>query len=158
MPLVAIPSAGPLIDGRQSERAMLVRRGVQALLADMRLAALAELPLANGRRADLMALSRRGEIWIIEIKSSREDLRADRKWPDYRAYCDRLFFATHGGVPLDLFPRGCGLFVSDGYGAAIVREAPEHQLSAARRKALTIDFARAGADRLLAAERAVCER
>lgn len=158
MPLVAIPGTSPLIDGRQSDRAMRVRRGVQALMADMRLAVLAELPLANGRRADLMTLSRKGEIWIVEIKSSIEDLRADRKWPAYRDYCDRLFFATHDGVPLDIFPGECGLILSDGRQAGILRQAPEHRLAPARRKALTLQFACAGAERLMAAEWAATAR
>ena len=152
MPLVSPHKTSPLIDGRQSERAMLVRRGVQRLLVEMRLSVVAEMPLASGRRADLMALTPKGEVWIVEIKSSIEDFRVDRKWPEYRAFCDRLFFATHAGVPLAIFPEDCGLFLSDGYGAHIVRDAPEHGLAAARRKALTLQFARAAADRLLAAE------
>jgi len=155
MPLVSPHKSSPLIDGRQSERAMLVRRGIQRLLSEMRLAAIAELPLASGRRADLIAITPKGEIWIVEIKSSIEDFRVDRKWPEYRAFCDRLFFATHAGVPLAIFPEDCGLFLSDGYGAHIVRDAPEHRLAPARRKALTLQFARAAADRLLAAEWAV---
>jgi hypothetical protein len=152
MPLISPAMANPLVDGRQSARAMLVRRGVQRLFADMRVAVLPELTLASGRRADLIALAPKGDIWIVEIKSSIEDFRVDRKWPDYRLFCDRLFFATHGGVPLDIFPEECGLMLSDGYGAAVVREAPEHRLAPARRKTLTLQFARAAADRLLAAE------
>lgn len=131
---------------------MLVRRGVQVLLHDMRLAVLPELALANGRRADLVGLSEKGEIWIIEIKSSIEDFRVDRKWPDYRAYCDRLFFATHPDVPLDIFPEDCGLLLSDGYGAHLLREAPEHKLPPATRKAVTLDFSRSAAQRLMMAE------
>lgn len=131
---------------------MLVRRGVQVLLHEMRLAVLPELALANGRRADLVGLSEKGEIWIIEIKSSIEDFRVDRKWPDYRAYCDRLFFATHPDVPLDIFPEDCGLLLSDGYGAHLLREAPEHKLPPATRKAVTLDFSRSAAQRLMMAE------
>ncbi|MBW8301904.1 MAG: MmcB family DNA repair protein [Hydrogenophaga sp.] len=152
MTILSIAVNNPLIDGRQSERAMLVRRGVQVLLHDMRLAVLPELQLANGRRADLIGLSEKGEIWIIEIKSSIEDFRVDRKWPDYRAYCDRLFFATHPDVPLDIFPEDCGLLLSDGYGAHLLREAPEHKLPPATRKAVTLDFSRSAAQRLMMAE------
>ncbi|MGN6549151.1 MAG: MmcB family DNA repair protein [Pararhizobium sp.] len=152
MPLVSPHKASPLIDGRQSERAMLVRRGVQRLFGELRLSAIPELPLADGRRADLVALTPKGGIWIVEIKSSIEDFRVDRKWPAYRAFCDRLFFATHGGVPAAIFPEECGLIVSDGYGADILREAPEHPLPAPRRKALTLQIARMAADRLTAAE------
>jgi len=152
MTILSIAVNNPLIDGRQSERAMLVRRGVQVLLNDMRLAVLPELALANGRRADLVGLSERGEIWIIEIKSSIEDFRVDRKWPDYRAYCDRLLFATHPDVPLDIFPADCGLLLSDGYGAHLLREAPEHKLPPATRKSVTLDFSRTAAQRLMMAE------
>ncbi|WP_454288796.1 MmcB family DNA repair protein [Rhizobium arsenicireducens] len=152
MTILSIAVNNPLIDGRQSERAMLVRRGVQVLLNDMRLAVLPELALANGRRADLVGLSERGEIWIIEIKSSIEDFRVDRKWPDYRAYCDRLLFATHPDVPLDIFPADCGLLLSDGYGAHLLREAPEHKLPPATRRSVTLDFSRTAAQRLMMAE------
>lgn len=152
MTIVSIAVNNPLIDGRQSERALMVRRGVQLLLSDMRFAVLPELVLANGRRADLIALSERGEIWIVEIKSSIEDFRVDRKWPDYRRYCDRLFFATHADVPLEIFPQDCGLLLSDGYAGHIVREAPEHRLAPATRKAVTLNFSRAAAQRLMMAE------
>ena len=152
MTILSIAVNNPLIDGRQSDRAMLVRRGVQILLNDMRFALLPELALANGRRADLVGLSEKGEIWIIEIKSSIEDFRVDRKWPDYRAYCDRLFFATHPEVPLDIFPEDCGLLLSDGYGAHLLREAPEHRLPPATRKAVTLNFSRSAAQRLMMAE------
>ncbi len=152
MTILSIAVNNPLIDGRQSDRAMLVRRGVQILLNDMRFAVLPELALANGRRADLVGLSEKGEIWIIEIKSSIEDFRVDRKWPDYRAYCDRLFFATHPEVPLDIFPDDCGLLLSDGYGAHLLREAPEHKLPPSTRKAVTLDFSRSAAQRLMMAE------
>lgn len=152
MTILSIINNNPLIDGRQSENAMLVRRGVQILLNEMRHAVLPELSLSSGRRADLISISAKGEIWIIEIKSSIEDFRVDRKWPDYRQHCDRLFFATHNGVPLDIFPQDCGMFVSDGYGAHIVREAPEHKLPPATRKSLMLDFSRAAARRLMMAE------
>ncbi|QRM53694.1 MmcB family DNA repair protein [Sinorhizobium sp. BG8] len=152
MTIVSLHNDNPLVDGRQSERAMMVRRGVQRLLMEMRHAVIPELTLASGRRADLISLSAKGEVWIVEIKSSIEDFRVDRKWPDYRRYCDRLFFATHRGVPLDIFPEDCGLILADGYGAHIVREAPEHRLAAATRKAVVFAFARAAAGRLLLAE------
>ena len=152
MPIIAPILSNPLVDRRQSERAMLVRRGVQRLLGVMGVHALPEISLASGRRADLVALTRLGEVWIIEIKSSIEDFRVDRKWPEYRLFCDRLFFATHPGVPAEIFPDECGFILSDGYGAEILREAPEHRLSAAVRKAMMLRLARAGAARLLAAE------
>jgi hypothetical protein len=152
MTILSIHGDNPLADGRQSERALKVRRGVQRLLSELRHAVLPELTLASGRRADLISLSAKGEIWIVEIKTSIEDFRIDRKWPDYRLHCDRLFFATHADVPLDIFPEECGLMLSDGYGAHMLREAPEHRLAAATRKSVTQAFARAAAQRLMLAE------
>jgi len=158
MTILSVIANNPLIDGRQSDRAMLVRRGVQILLHDLRMAVLPELPLASGRRADLIGLSEKGEIWIIEIKSSIEDFRTDRKWPDYRAHCDRLFFATHPAVPVDIFPPECGLLLSDGYGAHMLREAPLHPLPPATRKSVTLSFSRTAAHRLMMAEWAAVKR
>ena len=107
-----------------------------------------ELCLASGRRADLVALSPAGELWIVEIKSSVEDFRADRKWPDYRAHCDRLFFATALEMPLEIFPGDAGLILGDAFGASILREAPEHRLAPATRRAMLLRFAHAAAGRL----------
>ena len=148
MPIVSPIPLNPLADGRQSERAMVIRRGVQRLLVEMGAAVLPELSLATGRRADLVALARNGDIWIIEIKSSIEDFRVDRKWPEYRLFCDRFFFATHPEVPAHIFPEECGFMLSDGYGAEILREAPHV------RRALMLRIARSGAARLTAAEMA----
>lgn len=152
MPIISPHPGNPLIDGRQSDRALMVRRGVQRLFFDLRLSMVPELVLASGRRADLVGLSSNGEIWIVEIKSSIEDFRSDRKWPDYRQHCDRLFFATHAGVPAELFPEDCGLIIADDWSGHLMREAPEHRLAAASRKAMLLRFARAAADRLLQAE------
>lgn len=149
-----IPVANPLVDGRQSQRALMVRRGVQRLFLQLGATLIPELSLVTGRRADLVALMRNGDIWIIEIKSSIEDFRVDRKWPEYRLFSDRFFFATHPDVPAEIFPDECGFILSDGYGAEILREAPEHRLAAPTRKALTLRLARAGAARLMAAEMA----
>ncbi len=154
MPIIEIGKINPLEDGRQSQRALIVRRGVQRLLINMGHTMLPEVTLATGRRADLLALTSKGEFWIVEIKSSIEDLRVDNKWPDYRQFCDRLFFATLPDVPMEIFPQDCGFVVSDGYGADILREAPAHALSAPARKALLLRYARSGSQRLLAAERA----
>jgi hypothetical protein len=148
MTLIA-PSAIPL-DRRQSATGLTVARGTQRLLLALGLSCIAELPLLSGRRADLVALGGDGEIWIVEIKSSVEDFRADQKWGDYRLHCDRLFFATAGHVPLEIFPTDAGLILADGYGAELVREAPEHRLHAATRKSVTLAFARAAAVRLQA--------
>jgi len=94
-------SDSPLVDGRQSETALAIARGTARYLHALGYCVVSELPLPSGRRADLVALGGDGEIIIIEIKSSVADFRADQKWMDYRRHCDRLFFATHAGVPCD---------------------------------------------------------
>lgn len=137
-------------DGRQSPAALAVARGTARLLLSYGLCCVSELPLASGRRADLVAVATTGEIWIVEIKSSIADFRADQKWPDYRMHCDRLFFATALDVPRDIFPEDAGLIVADSFSASLVREAPEHRLPAATRKSMLVCFGRAAALRLQA--------
>src|SRR3954454_185426 len=97
------------IDGRQSAAALAIARGTTRLLHSLGFSVVSELALASGRRADLVALAADGEIWIVEIKSSVADLRADQKWMDYRLHCDRLFFATSLEVPCEIFPPDTGL-------------------------------------------------
>ncbi|MBM3526263.1 MAG: MmcB family DNA repair protein [Alphaproteobacteria bacterium] len=138
----------PPVDGRQSERAAAIQRGVGRLLRGRGFAIVYELPLATGRRADVVGLSPGGDIFIVEIKSSIEDFRVDRKWPEYRYSCDRLYFATHAEVPASIFPEDAGLILADAYGADFLREAPEHRLAAATRKAMLVRFASAAAHRL----------
>jgi hypothetical protein len=137
-------------DGRQSATALAVARGTTRLLHSLGLCVVSELPLASGRRADLVALGAGGELWIVEIKSSVADLRADHKWMDYRLHCDRLFFAATLEVPCEIFPPDAGLIVADAFGASIVCEAPEHRLHAATRRSMMLAFARAAALRLSA--------
>jgi hypothetical protein len=137
-----------LLDGGRSSAASAVARGTARLLRSLGFCTVAELPLAYGRRADLVGLGGNGEIVIVEIKSSVADFRADRKWLDYRRHCDRLFFATSLGVAREIFPIDAGVIVADAYGAVIEREAPEHRLSAATRRSMTLRFARAAALRL----------
>ena len=138
----------PPPDRRQSETALAVARGTARLLRSLGFACVTELPLPSGRRADLVALSERGEIWIVEIKSSVEDLRADQKWHEYRAHCDRLFFAFTADLPCEIFPPDTGLIVADAYGAHMHCDAPEHRLPAATRKSMTVRFAMAAAQRI----------
>lgn len=138
----------PPPDRRQSETALAIARGTARLLRSLGFACVSELPLPSGRRADLVALNERGEIWIVEIKSSLEDLRADQKWPEYRAHCDRLFFAFTADLPCEIFPTDTGLIVADAYGAHMHCEAPEHRLPAATRKSMTVRFAMAAAQRI----------
>jgi hypothetical protein len=127
---------------------LALARGVTRLLADHGLASVLEVPLANGRRADVMALSAHGEIWIVETKSCLADFAVDAKWPDYVEYCDRFFFGVTEEFPRELIPDDVGLIVADGFGGAILRESPARPLAAARRKAVTLLFARLAAARL----------
>jgi hypothetical protein len=143
-------SDSPLVDGRQSKTALAIARGTARYLHALGYCVVGELPLPSGRRADLVALGGDGEIIIVEIKSSVADFRADQKWMDYRRHCDRLFFATHAGVPCDIFPAEAGLIVADAFGASIVSEAPEQRIAAATRRAVTLRFAHAAALRLQA--------
>ena len=136
------------VDGRQSETALKISRGTARLLHAHGYCVVSELPLASGRRADLVALGSSGEIWIVEIKSSVADFRADQKWMDYRMHCDRLFFATSVEVPCEIFPKDTGLIVADAFGAHMVCEAPEHRLHASTRKSMMLGIARAAALRL----------
>ncbi len=148
---MSLQSPAPLqmpVDGRQSETALAVARGAARLLHAHGFCVVSELPLPSGRRADLVALDGGGELWIVEIKSSIADFRADQKWQDYRTHCDRLFFATTVEVPCEIFPPDTGLIVADSYGAHFHCEAPEHRLPAATRKSMMLLFARAAALRL----------
>lgn len=147
-PIPDSPERAMPADGRQSPRALAIRRGVGRFFVQAGAVCLYEAGLANGRRADIMALTADGSITIIEVKSSPADLRADSKWPDYLDYCDRFLFATAPDVPQALFPAGEGLMVADGYGAHVVREPKLLKLHAARRKALTLRLARLAIGRL----------
>ena len=138
----------PAPDGRQSETALAIARGTARLLRSLGFSCISELPLPSGRRADLVALNERGEIWIVEIKSSVEDLRADQKWQDYRMHCDRLFFAFTQDLPCEIFPPDTGLIVADGYGAHMHCDAPEHRLPAATRKSMIVSFGMHAAQRM----------
>jgi hypothetical protein len=123
-------------------------RGVTRVLGDHGLASVLEVPLANGRRADVMGLAAQGEIWIVETKSCLADFAVDAKWPDYIDYCDRFYFGVSDEFPRDLIPEECGLIVADGFGGAILRPSPVRTLAGARRKAVTLLFARLAAQRL----------
>jgi hypothetical protein len=140
----------PAIDGRQSETALSVARGTGRLLLSLGFCCVSEVALPSGRRADIVGLDGSGEIWIVEIKSSIADFRADQKWMDYRLHCDRLFFATTLEVPCEIFPPDTGLIVADAFGGEIKCDAPEHRLPAATRKSMLVLFAQAAALRLQA--------
>ncbi len=116
-------------------------RGATRLLAQQGFVAMMEVPLANGRRADILGLGRDGEIRIVEVKSSLADFRADHKWPDYRDFCDRLYFAVAAEFDDAVIPSDCGLIRADAWGGALVREAPLLPLAAPRRRAVMLRFA-----------------
>lgn len=131
------------------EITVAVTRGAARLLAALGLAPVAEVPLPNGRRADLMALGPKGEIVIVEVKSGLLDFRTDFKWGEYAPFCDAFYFAVAPEFPRDILPEEPGLIVADGFGGAILREPPAIPLPPARRKALTLSFARLAALRAL---------
>jgi hypothetical protein len=134
------------------ETTAAVTRGAARLLTALGYAPLAEVTLPNGRRADLMALGPKGEIFIVEVKSGPEDFRTDGKWPEYMPYCDAFAFAVAPEFPREILPEQPGLIVADGFGGAILREAPVSPLVGARRKALTLAFARLAALRAAGVE------
>lgn len=123
-------------------------RGVLRLFSAHGFAGVTEMTLANGRRADVAAIGPSGEISIVEIKSCVADFRSDQKWPEYQPFCDRFYFAVGHDFPQDLIPDESGLIVADAFGGAILREPEYEKLAAARRKAVTLRFARLAAARL----------
>ena len=126
----------------------LLARGVARLLASHGLVCVEELVPAKGLRVDVMALGPKGELWIVECKSSRADFQSDQKWRGYLAWCDRFFWAVDAEFPTELLPEDTGLIVADSYGGEIMRMAPELRLAAARRKVLLQKFAATAARRL----------
>lgn len=141
-PAICPPTVLPPAQGQR------LARGVGRLLRSLDHAVLTEFTPARGLRVDVMSLGPRGEIWVIECKSSRADFTSDRKWQGYLDWCDRYFWAVDADFPADLLPEGSGLILADPYGAEIARMAPETRLAGARRARLMRDFARAAALRL----------
>lgn len=141
-----------VVTASRPETTATVTRGAARFLVALGYAPLAEVALPNGRRADLMAIGRKGEILIVEVKSSVEDFRTDQKWHEYQPYCDAFAFAVAPEFPREILPEEPGLIVADGFGGAILREAPVIQLVGARRKALTLAFARLAALRAAGVE------
>lgn len=127
-----------------------VTRGVARLLGDLGLGVLTEFPLATGRRVDVIGIDRAGVITVIEVKASVADFKGDRKWREYLDFCDRFFFAVSADFPRELLPadENCGVIIADRFGAEILREPVTEKLAAARRKAVTLRFARTASQRL----------
>ena len=138
--------------GGLADRAAQIRRASARLCARLGWAPLHEVPLPNGRRADILALRPDGGFACIEVKSGIRDFQADGKWPEYREFCDTLFFAVDADFPREMLPEEVGLIVADGLEAEVLREAPDARLVAARRRALLHRFALLAAGRLAAAE------
>ncbi len=130
-------------------RAARIVRGVSRFLAERGESCLSEFTLKTGRRVDVIALDRKGGITVVEVKSSVADFRSDRKWSEYLEYCDLFFFAVDADFPQEILPHDCGIILADAYGASIIRESAASTLGAARRKAVTLRFARTSASRLL---------
>jgi hypothetical protein len=153
--MAASPNPAPDCFADAPLAAQEVSRGVTRLFFRQGLLALCEVPLPNGRRADMMAIDSKGFLTIVEIKVSRADLLGDRKWTDYLDYCDDFYWAVPAGFGLDPFetesfqPELCGLIVADRYDAAVIRPAYSRKLAPARRKAETLRFARRAALRLV---------
>lgn len=147
--IASLQDLPPIVDLRQSPTALKVQRGVMRLLrTTYDFCCFAEVPLANGRRADVLGVGPKGEIWIVEIKSSLVDYRVDAKWPNYKEFCDRFYFAKPPELDGEIFPDDEGLIGADGHGAEILRPAQEHLLVPARRKAMMLKLVRLGADRV----------
>lgn len=144
----ALPNA-LLTSGARPETTLALTRGVARLFVDMGLSPLTEFRLANGRRADVAAIDRKGRITIAEVKSCRADFESDGKWPEYLEFCDAFYFAVDPAFPQDILPAPEGLIVADAFGAAIARDAVSRTLAAARRKAVTLRFARQAARKAL---------
>ncbi|MEM6678465.1 MAG: MmcB family DNA repair protein [Pseudomonadota bacterium] len=123
-------------------------RGVLAALEDLGFAALPEFPAPKGRRMDLCALGPGGEVWCVEVKSSRADFQSDAKWDRYLPFCERFFFAVPESFPDALLPAEHGLIRADYWGAEVLRLPPLRPMAQARRRALTLTFARLAARRL----------
>jgi hypothetical protein len=141
--IVALRASAP-----RPDTTLAVTRGAARLLRAAGHAVICEMPLVTGRRLDIMALSPSGELLAIEVKSGRDDFAVDRKWPEYRDWCDTFAFAVAPDFPLELIPEDAGLLVADAYGGEWLREPRRHALAPARRKAVTIAFARLAASRL----------
>jgi hypothetical protein len=120
----------------------ILARGVCRHLLSHDFVTVEELVPTSGLRVDVMALGPKGEIWVIECKSGRADFMSDGKWQGYLEWCDRFFWAVDTEFPTELLPDDTGLIVADGYGAEIIRMAPEAKLAPARRKVMTHKFAR----------------
>lgn len=146
LPFPVAPSESLSPDG------IALARGVARVFHDQGYSVLVEFPLGIGRRVDVMGLARDGRVAVAEVKSSLADFRADKKWHEYLEFCDAFYFAVPETFPREVLPAGSGLIIADRFGGQIVRPAAACKpIAAARRKALTLRFARTAAFRLRSA-------
>lgn len=166
-PLADTPASDPLVRAAPEliglpENQLAIRRATTMLCGRLAWVVLHEVPLPNGRRADILALRPDGGFVCIEVKSGPRDFLTDGKWPEYRPYCDALYFAVDDGFPQELLPDDVGVMVAcigphclpKGVtaDADLLREAPAHRLAPATRRALMQRFATIAAGRLAALE------
>lgn len=123
-------------------------RGVARFFTALGYSALIEVPLPNGRRADVLAIDGRGQFLLVEVKSCRADFRSDNKWPEYLDFCDFFYFAVAAEFPRELLPQDAGLLIADSYSAVIERDTGGRSLAPARRRALLLRFAHLAASRV----------
>ena len=128
----------------------LLARGTARHLLTYDYNCIEEFTPERGLRVDIMALGPKGQLWVVECKSSRADFQSDQKWQGYLPFCDRFFWAVDSVFPTELLPDDTGLIIADSYGAEIIRMAPDTPLPAARREKLVQKFARTSAQRLQA--------
>lgn len=145
--IVRLPVVDADLGVRRPDVTSALTRGVSRLFRDLGLAPMAEFRLPNGRRADIAGLCPKGRLIIAEIKSCEADFSADGKWEDYLGFCDEFYFAVNADFPQGLLPAGEGLIDADGFGGAVVRPSVERAMAPARRKAITLRFARQAAGR-----------
>jgi hypothetical protein len=135
-------------EGIQMMPGQVLARGVCRHLAGHGFAVVEEFVPERGKRVDVMALGPKGQIWVVECKSSRADFTSDQKWDGYLEWCDRYFWAVDEAFPTDLLPQETGLIIADGYDAEILRMGEERKLAGARRNAVIRRFATHAARRL----------
>ncbi|MCG8494292.1 MAG: MmcB family DNA repair protein [Sneathiellales bacterium] len=136
------------MSGERSDLGVRLAGGVQVLFTALGYSSMMEVKLRSGRRVDVMGINEKGHILVAEVKSGAADFRSDGKWHEYLEFCDGFYFAVADDFPLDLLPEDQGLIIADPYHAEILRPSQDFKLNAARRKNVTLRFARQAAERL----------
>ncbi|MBE88263.1 MAG: hypothetical protein CMM76_02335 [Rhodospirillaceae bacterium] len=136
------------INDKNDHTAAALTRGLSRYFRGLGQVCISEFALKNRRRADIVALDQAGFFTIVEIKSGRSDFITDHKWQDYLEFCDRFYFAVDQSFPNEIIPSTCGLIIADEYYAEIIRDCQVDKMHSARRRAMTLRFARTAAQRL----------